>query len=113
MLVERVLSLWSRCRTRSTATFCPFGSITIGIREPSPLSLLSEQRLTPDSSDALMEECVRMMQQTLRSAPTIKKRAKSVYNQRNLGTIKERKKEKNKESDTSSDQTILRILRMR
>ena len=53
------------------------------------------------------------MQQTLRSAPTIKKRAKSVYNQRNLGTIKERKKEKNKESDTSSDQTILRILRMR
>jgi hypothetical protein len=61
----------------------------------------------------LMEECVRMMQQTLRSAPTIKKRAKSVYNQRNLGTIKERKKEKNKESDTSSDQTILRILRMR
>lgn len=60
-----------------------------------------------------MEECVRMMQQTLRGAPTIKKRAKSVYNQRNLGTIKERKKEKNKESDTSSDQTILRILRMR
>lgn len=112
-LVEKVLSLWNHCRTRSIVIFCPSGSITIGIREPYLLSLSSVQRLTPDSSDALMEECVRMMQQTLRSAPTIKKRAKSVYNQRNLGTIKERKKEKNKESDTSSDQTILRILRMR
>lgn len=60
-----------------------------------------------------MEECVRMMQQTLRSAPTMKKRAKSVYQQRNLGTIRERKKEKKQESEGSSDQTILRILRMR
>lgn len=61
-----------------------------------------------------MEECVRMMQQTLRSAPTMKKRAKSVYQQRNLGTIKERKKEKNKETEGgTSEQTILRILRMR
>ncbi|KAE9403735.1 hypothetical protein BT96DRAFT_955844 [Gymnopus androsaceus JB14] len=42
--------------------------------------------------DELMEECVRMMQQSFRSsAGTIKKRAKSVYQQRNLGTIKERK----------------------
>ena len=61
-----------------------------------------------------MEECVRMMQQTLRSAPTMKKRAKSVYQQRNLGTMKERKKEKNKETEGgTSEQTILRILRMR
>ena len=63
--------------------------------------------------DALMEECVRMMQQNLRSAPSIKKRAKSVYSQRNLGTIKERKKEKNREQETSSEQIIMRILRMR
>ena len=35
-----------------------------------------------------------MMQHSLRAAPSIKKRAKSVYQQRNLGTIKNRKKEK-------------------
>lgn len=89
---------------------------------PVPLESLQNQkyrdilsiRLYYDwNTDALMEECVRMMQQTLRSAPTMKKRAKSVYQQRNLGTIRERKKEKNKESDGSSDQVILRILRMR
>jgi hypothetical protein len=60
-----------------------------------------------------MEECVRMMQQSLRGAPSIKKRAKSVYSQRNLGTIKERKKEKKQEQETSSEQIIMRILRMR
>jgi hypothetical protein len=60
-----------------------------------------------------MEECVRMMQQTLRTAPSFKKRAKSVYQQRNLGTIKERKKEKREEKDATSGETIMRILRMR
>ncbi|PPR02282.1 hypothetical protein CVT24_011620 [Panaeolus cyanescens] len=91
---------------------------------PVPLESLQNQkyrdvlsiRLYYDwHTDALMEECVRMMQQTLRSAPTIKKRAKSVYQQRNLGTIRERKKEKKqeKESESTSEQTILRILRMR
>ena len=64
-------------------------------------------------SDALMEECVRMMQQSLRSAPSTKKRVKSVYSQRNLGTIKERKKEKQQETEVTSEQTIMRILRMR
>ncbi|KAJ6581995.1 hypothetical protein B0H19DRAFT_1117211 [Mycena capillaripes] len=64
-------------------------------------------------TDALMEECVRMMQQSLRSAPSTKKRAKSVYAQRNLGTIKERKKEKREEKDVSDGETIMRILRMR
>ncbi len=66
------------------------------------------------SSDALMEECVRMMQQTFRST-SMKKRVKSVYNQRNLGTIKERKKEKQQETETkpTSELTIMRILRMR
>jgi len=63
-----------------------------------------------------MEECVRMMQQNLRSsAGTIKKRAKSVYQQRNLGTIKERKKEKRQgqEKEVTGGQTIMQILRMR
>ena len=56
-----------------------------------------------------------MMQEFFRSAPSAKKRAKSVYQQRNLGTIKERKKEKRqeKEKDVSNGETIMRILRMR
>jgi len=89
---------------------------------PVPLEVLQNQkyrdvvsiRLYYDwHTDALMEECVRMMQQSLRSAPTTKKRAKSVYQQRNLGTIKERKKEKREEKDVSNGETIMRILRMR
>ena len=60
-----------------------------------------------------MEECVRMMQQNMRESPSIKKRAKSVYNQRNLGTIKERKKEKKEQKEASNGETIMRILRMR
>jgi hypothetical protein len=63
--------------------------------------------------DMLMEECVRMMQQTLRASPSIKKRAKSVYSQRNLGTIKDRKREKKEEKEVGSGETIMRILRMR
>ncbi|KAI5119561.1 hypothetical protein M0805_005625 [Coniferiporia weirii] len=65
------------------------------------------------STDALMEECVRMMQQQLRSAPTVKKRAKTVYSQRNLGTIKDRKREKREQKEVSNGETIMRILRMR
>ncbi|KAF8841859.1 hypothetical protein BDN67DRAFT_966570 [Paxillus ammoniavirescens] len=63
-------------------------------------------------TDTLMEECVRAMQQSLREAVPVKKRVKSVYNQRNLGTIKERKKEK-QEKEVSSGEVIMRILRMR
>ncbi|KAG8760622.1 hypothetical protein FRC14_002468 [Serendipita sp. 396] len=64
-------------------------------------------------ADQLMEEAVRMMQTQLRAAPTIKKRAKSVYSQRSLGTIKDRKKEKrrNKQGDNAAE-PILKILRM-
>ncbi|KAJ7250491.1 hypothetical protein B0H12DRAFT_1120580 [Mycena haematopus] len=89
---------------------------------PVPLEVLQNQkyrdvvsiRLYYDwHTDALMEECVRMMQQSLRSAPTTKKRVKSVYSQRNLGTIKERKKEKREEKEVSNGETIMRILRMR
>jgi hypothetical protein len=54
-----------------------------------------------------------MMQQQLRAAPSIRKKAKSVYNQRSLGTIKDRKREKKEEKDVSSGETIMRILRMR
>ncbi|KAI9463515.1 hypothetical protein F5148DRAFT_1211265 [Russula earlei] len=89
---------------------------------PVPLENLQNQkyrdvvsiRLYYDwNTDMLMEECVRMMQQTLRASPSIKKRVKSVYSQRNLGTIKNRKREKKEEKDVSSGETIMRILRMR
>ena len=60
-----------------------------------------------------MEEGVRMMQQSIRASPSVKKRAKTVYAQRNLGTIKDRKREKLKEKEVSNGETILRILRMR
>ncbi|PCH43120.1 hypothetical protein WOLCODRAFT_25738 [Wolfiporia cocos MD-104 SS10] len=89
---------------------------------PVPLESLQNQkyrdvlsiRLYYDwHTDALMEECVRMMQQSLRASPTVKKRAKSVYQQRNLGTIKNRKKEKQQEKEVNNGETILRILRIR
>jgi hypothetical protein len=64
--------------------------------------------------DALMEECVRLMQHMLRSSTLTKKRAKSVYQQKNLGTIKDRKKQKQENNkEGSNGETILRILRMR
>lgn len=64
--------------------------------------------------DALMEEYVRLMQNMLRSTSTIKKRAKSVYQSKNLGTIRNRKKEKQQTTkDDSNGEIILRILRMR
>ncbi|KAI6037993.1 hypothetical protein EDC04DRAFT_2699211 [Pisolithus marmoratus] len=64
-------------------------------------------------TDTLMEECVRAMQQSLREAVPVKKRVKTVYNQRNLGTIKERRREKKQEKEATSGEVILRILRMR
>ncbi|KAF9265151.1 hypothetical protein L218DRAFT_957844 [Marasmius fiardii PR-910] len=89
---------------------------------PVPLEALQNQkyrdvvsiRLYYDwTTDALMEECVRMMQQSLRSSPSMVTRAKSVYQQRNLGTIKKRKKEKQEEKEVTNGQTIMQILRMR
>ncbi|KAH9976806.1 hypothetical protein BGW80DRAFT_1290703 [Lactifluus volemus] len=94
----------------------------VGGEGPVPLESLTNQkyrdivsiRLYYDwDTDMLMEECVRMMQQTLRASPSIKKRAKSVYSQRNLGTIKDRKREKKEEKEVSNGETIMRILRMR
>lgn len=60
-----------------------------------------------------MEQCVRDSQASLRKAGTMK-RAKSVFQQRNLGTIRSAKKDKKKESSSSGNaDIILRILRMR
>ncbi|KAJ8074784.1 hypothetical protein PM082_019109 [Marasmius tenuissimus] len=89
---------------------------------PVPLEILQNQkyrdvvsiRLYYDwTTDALMEECVRMMQQSLRASSSMVTRAKSVYQQRNLGTIKKRKKEKQEEKEVTNGQTIMQILRMR
>ena len=69
----------------------------------------------PFDRDALMEECVRMMQQHLR-APTTKKRAKTVYAQKNLGTIRDKKRQRRQEKEkekTNGSEMIMRILRMR
>ena len=64
--------------------------------------------------DALMEEYVRLMQNMLRTTSTIKKRAKSVYQSKNLGTIKNRKQQKQQTTkEDSNGEIILRILRMR
>ncbi|KAG8908782.1 hypothetical protein FRB99_003020 [Tulasnella sp. 403] len=65
------------------------------------------------TTDELMEECVRLVQQNLFEAPTVKKRSKTVYSQRNLKTIKERKKEKKRATQQGSAEMILRVLRMR
>jgi hypothetical protein len=54
-----------------------------------------------------------MMQQQLRAAPSIRKKAKSVYSQRSLGTIKDRKREKKEEKEVSNGEVMMRILRMR
>ena len=107
---------WKFYGTKNTEMLFRYGCIMIGTR---CVFLHFCHRYISDIctfffvSDALMEECVRMMQQSLRSAPSTKKRAKSVYSQRNLGTIKERKKEKQQETEVTSEQTIMRILRMR
>lgn len=54
-----------------------------------------------------------MQQQQLQKAPTVKKRAKTVMSQRNLGTIKDRKREKREQTEVSNGEMIMRILRMR
>jgi hypothetical protein len=62
-----------------------------------------------------MEQCVRDSQASLRKAGTMK-RAKSVFQQRNLGTILSAKKDKKKATEPTSSgnaDIILRILRMR
>lgn len=56
-----------------------------------------------------------MMNQRLRIAPSLRKRGKSVYQQKNLGTIRMRKREKREEKkqEPANGEIILRILRMR
>ncbi|KAM0786123.1 hypothetical protein ACM66B_006933 [Microbotryomycetes sp. NB124-2] len=80
---------------------------------------LVEARMYYDwTTDQLMEESVRTMQrkmQTLSRNDSLSVsglgRSKSVYQQRNLGTIKARKKEKKQNAETSGEM-ILRVLRM-
>ncbi|KAG9095248.1 hypothetical protein FRC06_009982 [Ceratobasidium sp. 370] len=64
-------------------------------------------------TDNLMEECVKVMQENLRSSSSTVRRAKSVYSQNSLGTIKQRKREKKKGEKNQNSDIILRILRMR
>ncbi|KAF8515697.1 hypothetical protein BU17DRAFT_76803 [Hysterangium stoloniferum] len=90
---------------------------------PVPLETLQNQkyrdivsiRLYYDwHTDALMEECVRMMQQQLRAAPS-KKRVKTVYAHKNLGTIKDKKRQRRQEKEKeepNGSEVIMRILRM-
>jgi hypothetical protein len=97
-------------------TSSPSGYTTTGTR--ASLGSRSSDILLTDKSlvnrDALMEEYVRLMQNMLRSTSTIKKRAKSVYQSKNLGTIKNRKREKQQTTkEDSNGEIILRILRMR
>ncbi|KAJ1301450.1 hypothetical protein OPQ81_008708 [Rhizoctonia solani] len=65
------------------------------------------------ATDDLMEQCVREMQQNLRNSQGTMRRAKSVYSQNSLGTIRQRKKDKKKQSQNSNSDIIMRILRMR
>ena len=62
-----------------------------------------------------MEECERLIQDNQRrSVGPAKKRAKSVYQYKNLRAIENRKKEKMQESPKDNTwEVILRILRMR
>ena len=62
-----------------------------------------------------MEECVKMMQMSLRKAPTLRKKMKTVKAHRNMGTMKDRKKEKKRAAQEESEHgdIILKILRMR
>lgn len=61
-----------------------------------------------------MEECVRAMQQQLSREPLkAMTRNKSVYQQRNLGTIRKRKAEKKLDQEPASSEMIMRILRLR
>ncbi|MBW0460735.1 hypothetical protein O181_000450 [Austropuccinia psidii MF-1] len=65
-------------------------------------------------TDDLMEECVRAMQQQLRRGTTKSvSRNKSVYQQRNLGTIRKRKADKKQDQEPTSTEMIMRILRLR
>ncbi|KAG9125216.1 hypothetical protein FRC07_008537 [Ceratobasidium sp. 392] len=64
-------------------------------------------------TDNLMEECVKVMQENLRSSSSTVRRAKSVYSQNSLGTIRQRKSAKKKDSKNQNSDIILRILRMR
>ncbi|GJJ09370.1 hypothetical protein Clacol_003592 [Clathrus columnatus] len=85
------------------------------LQNPKYREILSIRLYYDWHTDVLMEECVRMMQQRLRVAQPAK-RAKSVYALKNLGTIRDKKKERKEEKDKdeiNGSEVIMRILRMR
>jgi hypothetical protein len=67
------------------------------------------------SADQLMMEVHRAVQQQMRDGAMGRKvtRTKSVYQQRNLGTIKQRKKDKRQDGEGANPEMMMRILRMR
>lgn len=67
------------------------------------------------STDNLMEESVRLTNEQLKASAKANgaARSKSVYQQRNLGTIRARKQEKHDEADSGAAEMVMRILRMR
>jgi hypothetical protein len=67
-------------------------------------------------ADQLMMEVHRAIQQQMRDGAVGGRkmtRSKSVYQQRNLGTIKQRKKDKRQDKDGANPEIMMRILRMR
>jgi hypothetical protein len=68
------------------------------------------------NADQLMMEVHRAIQQQMRDGAVGGRkmsRSKSVYQQRNLGTIKQRKKDKRQDKDGANPEIMMRILRMR
>ncbi|GAA6063594.1 hypothetical protein JCM10212_000988 [Sporobolomyces blumeae] len=82
------------------------------LRNAKYLELIEARMYYEASPDELMRASVETMQrQFLTKSDSILSRSKSVYSQRNLGTIRARKIEK-RQQVTSSGEMILRILRM-
>ncbi|GAA5911391.1 uncharacterized protein JCM6883_000082 [Sporobolomyces salmoneus] len=82
------------------------------LRNAKYLELIEARMYYEWSPDDLMRASVETMQRHfLTKSDSILSRSKSVYSQRNLGTIRARKIEK-KQQATSSGEMILRILRM-
>ena len=78
----------------------------------------SLRQLVQNQADLLFsppKQCVRDSQASLRKAGTMR-RAKSVFQSKNLGTIKDRKREKKakgEQGNAGNADIIMRILRMR
>ncbi|GAA6017851.1 hypothetical protein JCM8202_006173 [Rhodotorula sphaerocarpa] len=84
------------------------------LRNAKYLELIEARMYYEWSVDDLMRASVEVLQRQLKNrSNSLAARRKTVYAQRNLGTIRERKKKKQETLVTSSGEMILRILRMR